>query len=83
MSKAIIEVTIDDSDGNVELKAHNPGKKGATLELRRINEYDYVYVEKLKDFLCEVFDAFMEEDVDFFETKDIKAKMRKKTNVQR
>ena len=50
------------SKGNVELKVHAPGKKGATLELRKLSDFDYKHVEELKNVLTTLIDAFIDGD---------------------
>ena len=63
MLNAIVQVEVKGSSkGNVELKVHNPGKKGATLELRRMSDFDYEHVKELKTILTTLLDAFIDGD---------------------
>ena len=57
---AIVEVGGKDKDmGNVEIKVHAPGKKGATIELRKMSGFDYAYVELLKSMMIVFIDRFI------------------------
>ena len=50
MINAIVEVGVGETEiGNVEMKVYDPSldkKKGATVELRKMSDSDYNYVEK-------------------------------------
>ena len=60
MLNAIVQVEMKGSSkGKVELKVHNPGKKGATLELRKMSDFDYEHVVEFKVFLTSLIDAFI------------------------
>ena len=69
MDKAIVEVS-DDSGmkGNVEFKIYNPKigkKKGATMELRKMTDFDYLHVDKLKGSITMLLDGLLAgDDVD-------------------
>ena len=58
---AIIEV-IDKKNqkGHVELKVHSPGKKGATIEFRKMSGFEYHYVELLKSIITTFLDGFID-----------------------
>lgn len=60
---AIIEVNGNNKEiGNVEIKVHEPGKRGATLELRKMSGYDYLHVEVLESMLIVFVDGFIAGD---------------------
>ena len=63
MVNAIVEVVYSDVDkGNVELKVYNPSnnkKKGATMELRKSSDTEYIYVEKLRNVITSLLDSFL------------------------
>ena len=62
---AIIQVSDEkEKRGNVELKVHAPGKKGASIELRKMSDYDYIHVEWLKVIITTILDGFIDgEDI--------------------
>ena len=79
MVNATVEVsTKDGKKGNVELKVHNPSlnkKKGATIEMRKMADFEYIYVEKLRNVITYLLDSFISgEGAELF-TKDLKSKI--------
>ena len=62
---SILEVgEVNEEKGNVEIKVHAPGKKGATIELRKMSGFEYHYVELLKSMITAFIDGFISgEDV--------------------
>ena len=62
---AIIEVKDKKGKkGHVELKVHSPGKKGATIEMRKMSGFEYVYVELLKSMITMFLDGLIDgEDI--------------------
>ena len=62
---AIIEVKDKKGQkGHVELKVHSPGKKGATIEMRKMSGFEYVYVELLKSMITMFLDGLIDgEDI--------------------
>lgn len=67
MVNAIVEVKSDDLDdiGNVEIKVYDPSsdkKKGATIEMRKMSDSDYFFVEKLRDIITCILDKILLED---------------------
>ena len=66
MINAIVEVCgTGDNKGNVELKVYNPSlnkKKGATLELRKMSDFEYSFVKKLKTVITALLDRFITGD---------------------
>ena len=64
---AMIEVHDKNGDkGNVDLKVYNPSlnkKKGATIELRKMSDFEYKYVEILKKHITKVLDKNLEDQV--------------------
>ena len=64
---ATIEVHDKNGDkGNVDLKVYNPSlnkKKGATIEIRKISDSEYKYVEILKEHITKVLDRNLEDQV--------------------
>ena len=60
---AIVEVSGDTGvKGNVELKIYNPSlskKKGATIELRKMSDFEYSQVELLKNIITVFLDGFI------------------------
>ena len=60
---AIVEVVgPNEEKGNVEIKVHAPGKKGATIELRKMSGFEYHYVELLKSIMTVFIDGFIAGD---------------------
>ena len=63
MINAILEVCSGDVDkGTVELKVYDPRldkKKGATIEMRKMADSDYNYVEKLRNIVTCLLDKFL------------------------
>ena len=63
MTNAIVEVSIEGGvKGNVEVKVHNKGKKGATIELRKMSDFEYTQVELLKSIISILLDGFIAGD---------------------
>ena len=67
MVNAIVEVKSEDLDdiGNVEIKVYDPSsdkKKGATIEMRKMSDSDYFFVEKLRDIITCILDKILLED---------------------
>ena len=62
-TNAIIEVSDEKlKKGNVELKIYAPSvhrKKGATIEMRKMANHDYVYVTFLKGVITSLLDGFI------------------------
>ena len=49
--------------GNAELKVHNPSvvkKKGATIEIRKISDFEYTFVENLKKVVSSFLDRIID-----------------------
>ena len=65
MINAIVEVNVIENElGNVEMKFYDPSldkKKGATVELRKMSDFDYSHVEKLKSIVTCLLDKFLSE----------------------
>ena len=65
MVNGIVEVSVDCLEkGEVEIKVYDPSldkKKGATIELRKVSDFDYIYVEKVKDIITSLIDNFLKE----------------------
>ena len=63
MINAIVEVSVGETEiGNVEMKVYDPSldkKKGATVELRKMSDSDYNYVEKLRSIVTCLLDKFL------------------------
>ena len=61
---AIVQVTKkDNSKGNAELKVYAPStnkKKGATIELRKVSDYEYSFVDALKYMIEMILDGFVD-----------------------
>ena len=61
---AIVEVTVSGVvKGNVELKVYNPSlnkKKGATIEMRKMSDFDNTNVECLKSMITGILDGLLE-----------------------
>ena len=65
MIVAIVEITVDNKKGDAELKVYNPStskKKGATIEIRKVSDSEYLFVEKLKDVLTNLLDHIIAGD---------------------
>ena len=65
MVVAIVEVTLGQNviRGNAELKVHNPSvtkKKGATIEIRKISDFKYTFVENLEKVLSSFLDRIID-----------------------
>ena len=65
MVVAIVEVTMvrDGIRENAELKVHNPSvvkKKGATIEIRKILDFEYTFVENLKKVVSSFLDRIID-----------------------
>ena len=59
MINATVTVVNGDEKGNVNIKVYNPSqnkKKGATIEIRKISDFDYKHVESLKDVATHLLD---------------------------
>ena len=64
MVNAIVDVETQDLDvkGNVEIKIYDPStdkKKGATVEIRKMSDSEYIYVEKLRDIIICMIDKYL------------------------
>ena len=62
MINAIVEVDDETDKGNVEIKVYNPSlnkKKGATIEIRKVSDYDYSYVVNLKNIITNMLDKYL------------------------
>ena len=63
MINAIVEVTSKEGiKGNAELKVYNPSlnkKKGATIEIRKVTDFDYVLVEALRNIITGLLDCII------------------------
>ena len=58
---ATIEVCdIKTPKGQAQLKIHAPGKKGASIELRKLSGYEYMHVEVLKSVITTFLDGFID-----------------------
>jgi hypothetical protein len=56
MINAVVEVG-DSAKGNVELKVYNPSlskKKGATIEMRKVSDFEYCHVEQLRNIIIQI-----------------------------
>ena len=65
MMVAIVQITNDNKKGDAELKVHNPStskKKGATIEIRKLSDSEYFFVEKLKNVLTHLLDQMITGD---------------------
>ena len=67
MVNAIVEIDVEDLDekGSVEMKIYDPStdkKKGATVELRKMSDSDYLFVEKLRDIIICMIDKYLQEE---------------------
>ena len=65
MIVAIVEITVDNRKGAAELKVYNQctsKKKGATIEIRKVSDSEYLFVEKLKDVLTNLLDHIIAGD---------------------
>ena len=76
MINAIVEVVCSDAvKGNVELKVYNPSnnkKKVATMELRKVSDFEYNFVEKLRDIITCLLDNFIKgDDSEVFEKNKV------------
>ena len=59
---ATVEVLDENKEkGNVDLKVYHPSKKGATIEIRKISDYEYRYVEILKGHIADILDKNIED----------------------
>lgn len=61
-SKISSTIEVSSSDGNrgkVDLNVYNPGKKGATIEIRKAPDFDYDFVIKAKNSINSLIDKFM------------------------
>ena len=60
---AIVEVSDDGTQkGNVEIKVHAASmgkKKGATLEIRKMSGFEYLYVQKARNVIADLLDGFI------------------------
>ena len=67
MVNAVVEVTFKNvMKGHVELKVYNPSinkKKGATIEIRKMPDYEYLWVERLRDILINLLERFIDGEV--------------------
>ena len=64
MVNPIVEVIEKLGKGNVEVKVYNPSlnkKKGATIEIRKRPEYDFSFVEKVKNIITNLLDGYLAE----------------------
>ena len=79
MVNATIEATDnDDKFGNAELKVYNPSiskRKGATIEIRKLSDYEYEHVETLRNIVICLLDSFIDGDEANIITKEIKNKI--------
>ena len=57
----IVEIKSDQSDspGNVEVKVYDQSKNGASIELRKLPDFEYKYVEILTGMIEKFLDEFM------------------------
>ena len=79
MINAIVEVTSNDGiKGNAELKVYNPSldkKKGATIEMRKVSDSEYIHVEKMRNVVTDLLDCILAgKDSESFR-RDTKAKV--------
>ena len=66
-SKSMVIAIVEVSDGgtqkgNVEIKVHAASmgkKKGATLELRKMSGFEYLYVQKIRNVIATLLDGFI------------------------
>ena len=62
MINATIEVMDEEEKGNAEIKVYNPSlnkKKGATIEIRKVSDFEYKYVERLKNIIENWLDTYL------------------------
>ena len=66
MMKAKVEINTSETElGEAELKVYDPSldrKKGATIEIRKLSDSEYEFVEKLRDVITCLLDKFLCED---------------------
>ena len=68
----------DDKFGNAELKVYNLSiskRKGATIEIRKLSDYEYEHVETLRNIVICLLDSFIDGDEANIITKEIKNKI--------
>ena len=79
MVNTIVEiVSTEGVKGNAELKVYNPSlnkKKGATMEIRKVSDFEYVHVENLRNVLTGLLDSVNAGDVAGFVNTGIKNKI--------
>jgi hypothetical protein len=61
MVNTIVEIESKEGiKGKAELKAYDPNKqKGATIEIRKMSDYEYVHVEHLKNVITGLIDSII------------------------
>ena len=69
MCTAIVQVNLNsDDEGNAELKLYKPSvhkRKGATIELRKMNDSDYTHILVLKEMIVSLLDDLISgEDIE-------------------
>ena len=66
MIKAKVEINTSEMElGEAELKVYDPSldrKKGATIEIRKLSDSEYEFVEKLRDVITCLLDKFLSEN---------------------
>ena len=69
---ATVEVENGDDKGNVDIKVYNPSlnkKKGATIEIRKLSDFDFKHVEILRDIITSLLDKYLTQEESTNETK--------------
>ena len=65
------------------MKLYSPGKKGATIEIRKSTGFEIVHVEFVRKFICAILDAFIAGEVLTDITKRFKGNTKKSVNANK